>query len=367
MRGIRFRVTLLAAGVLSIMLFATTLVLLGVQRRLLTDNLDESLATHASALLDNGNGETGTIAARGDDDSIAQITTLDGDIVSTTANFATQPALPPPQHGDSRQLRTVSLFAGEPPFRVLSVRTQERIVHVGSPTDDIDESINTLRRALAGTIPIVALALAALIWWLIGRALSPVEAIRSEVANISGQNLHRRVPEPGSNDEIQRLASTMNEMLDRVERSAETQRRFVADASRRAPKPTHPDPLRNRSRPRSPRHRRTHRHPPQRPRRGRAHATTGRRSPHTRPTRRRSGIRPTRRAVDLEAIVKREVNRQSASRRRRHRRRCCHGRPRRRKRQPTRACRSATCSTTQPATPQVSSPSPCTNTTPTRA
>ena len=59
MRGIRFRVTLLAAGVLSIMLFATTLVLLGVQRRLLTDNLDESLATHASALLDNGNGRDG--------------------------------------------------------------------------------------------------------------------------------------------------------------------------------------------------------------------------------------------------------------------------------------------------------------------
>jgi signal transduction histidine kinase len=70
-----------------------------------------------------------------------------------------------------------------------------------------------------------------LIWWLVARTLRPVESIRREVADISGQNLHRRVPEPSTGDEIARLAHTMNAMLDRVEEAAERQQRFVADAS----------------------------------------------------------------------------------------------------------------------------------------
>ena len=80
-------------------------------------------------------------------------------------------------------------------------------------------------------IPIVVIALAALIWWLVGRTLLPIEAIRREVADISGRNLNRRVPQPRTGDEIARLASTMNAMLDRVEEAADRQQRFVADAS----------------------------------------------------------------------------------------------------------------------------------------
>jgi signal transduction histidine kinase len=51
------------------------------------------------------------------------------------------------------------------------------------------------------------------------------------VASIRGTELHRRVPEPDSHDEISRLARTMNQMLDRVEHATERQRSFVADAS----------------------------------------------------------------------------------------------------------------------------------------
>jgi signal transduction histidine kinase len=61
--------------------------------------------------------------------------------------------------------------------------------------------------------------------------LRPVEAIRAEVADISARRLDRRVPGSGAGDEVDRLAQTMNAMLDRLEASAERQRRFVADAS----------------------------------------------------------------------------------------------------------------------------------------
>jgi signal transduction histidine kinase len=58
-----------------------------------------------------------------------------------------------------------------------------------------------------------------------------VEAIRREVAAISAAELHRRVPDQPGDDEIARLARTMNAMLGRLEGARDRQRRFVSDAS----------------------------------------------------------------------------------------------------------------------------------------
>ena len=68
-------------------------------------------------------------------------------------------------------------------------------------------------------------------WWLVGRALHPVERMRQEVEEISHTTLHRHVDEPATGDEVARLAHTMNDMLDRLEAAQTTQRRFVSDAS----------------------------------------------------------------------------------------------------------------------------------------
>ena len=80
--------------------------------------------------------------------------------------------------------------------------------------------------------PIVLMAVAVTSYWLVGRALRPVEAIRSRVADIQGNaTLAARVPVPKGNDEITHLATTMNAMLQRLQSASETQRRLVADAS----------------------------------------------------------------------------------------------------------------------------------------
>ncbi len=78
----------------------------------------------------------------------------------------------------------------------------------------------------------VTLVLAGLtVWLIVGRALRPVEQIRRAVTEITAADLSRRVPEPGTTDEIGHLAQTMNDMLGRLDDSADRQRRFVADAS----------------------------------------------------------------------------------------------------------------------------------------
>src|SRR5215218_4876231 len=84
---------------------------------------------------------------------------------------------------------------------------------------------------LAVGLPLLLAVVAATTWTVVGRALAPVEAIRAEVDAISAAALHRRVPDPPADDEIGRLARTMNRMLARLERAQARQRRLVADAS----------------------------------------------------------------------------------------------------------------------------------------
>ena len=107
----------------------------------------------------------------------------------------------------------------------------EGTVFVAGARDDVDESIAELTTSLAWIVPLAVLALLAVVWMVVGRTLRPVERIRAQVAGIGVAELDRRVPEPGGDDEIARLAVTMNEMLARLERSVRRQQRFVADAS----------------------------------------------------------------------------------------------------------------------------------------
>jgi signal transduction histidine kinase len=88
-----------------------------------------------------------------------------------------------------------------------------------------------MKGSLLTALPFVVALVALVAWFVVGRALQPVEAMRREVEVITANTMHRRVPEPRTSDEISRLAHTMNAMLDRLETSVAQQRQFVADAS----------------------------------------------------------------------------------------------------------------------------------------
>ncbi len=96
---------------------------------------------------------------------------------------------------------------------------------------EVRRSVRTLWSGLRLGIPLVVLAVALVAWFLAGRALRPVEAMRLEVENISATTLQRRVREPNSHDEVARLARTMNSMLGRLQASREHERQFLSDAS----------------------------------------------------------------------------------------------------------------------------------------
>jgi signal transduction histidine kinase len=93
------------------------------------------------------------------------------------------------------------------------------------------QAIATLWHLLLPGVPALLLLVALLTWMAVGRALKPVSAIRGKMADITAHDLHQRVPEPGSRDEIAALARTVNATLDRLQTAVEQHKRFVADAA----------------------------------------------------------------------------------------------------------------------------------------
>nr|BFE32903.1 HAMP domain-containing sensor histidine kinase [Actinomadura rugatobispora] len=120
-------------------------------------------------------------------------------------------------------------------FATLRVSTpggETLTVRAGADLSTTRDAVGTVARAMLVGLPVLLAVVAAVTWLVTRRALRPVEAIRAEMAAItSSGDLTRRVPEPGSRDEVAGLAVTTNATLAALEGSVARQRGFVADAS----------------------------------------------------------------------------------------------------------------------------------------
>jgi signal transduction histidine kinase len=238
--SIRVRITALAALVMAVLLGVTGVLVVRDHRSRLTDQFDEIVEERADAIEDliSEGPVPRPLPGPDDSDQFAQLVGPGGEVVSATANAAGFPALRlSPGDGDDGRFRTVPGPPGDEDddYRVLSRRMEDAdgrtyVLHTGAEYE-VSDSTSSLTGTLGLMFPAVLVAVAILIWFVVGRALRPVEAIRAEVAGIGGTALHRRVPEPPGHDEIARLAGTMNAMLARIEESVRRQQQFVADAA----------------------------------------------------------------------------------------------------------------------------------------
>ncbi|MFD5556671.1 ATP-binding protein [Streptomyces sp. NPDC127068] len=105
-------------------------------------------------------------------------------------------------------------------------------VYAGAPLSAERSAVDTATTAMFIGFPLLLGVVGGVTWLVTRRALRPVADIRQEMAAITAsEDLRRRVPVPGTHDEIARLARTTNVTLAALESSVERQRRFVADAS----------------------------------------------------------------------------------------------------------------------------------------
>lgn len=205
-----------------------------VQRDRMIAGLDQTLTQRAddlAALLETERPLPRAFAGTARE-GFVQLVAADGTVLVSTPNLGGVSALPVDGSTPGDVLRTVDgLPVDDDVFRVLTRAVGPRRLHVATSFDVIAESTAVLTLSLALILPGLVVVLAGLVWWLVGRTLGPVERIRAEVAEIGATDLARRVPRPGTRDEIDRLATTMNKMLERLQTAVGRQQRFVADAS----------------------------------------------------------------------------------------------------------------------------------------
>jgi signal transduction histidine kinase len=113
---------------------------------------------------------------------------------------------------------------------VTSEGTTDTVVVVMS-LDQYDHTVAVVQSLLEVGTPVLLAVVGLICWLIVGRALRPIEMMRREVAEVVTVQASHRVAEPALDDEVGRLARTLNSMLDRIQASSERERRFVADAS----------------------------------------------------------------------------------------------------------------------------------------
>ena len=144
------------------------------------------------------------------------LSTADG--VTVTAEVATgvPPEAPP---GTLQVVREVEVAGTD--LLLVGVSSQARLT----------DSLRSLYRGLWLAIPLASIVTALMAGLATRRALRPVGAITDLAATIGGAGTGTRVPVPDTGDEIERLAVTVNEMLDRIDEGRAAQRQFTSDAA----------------------------------------------------------------------------------------------------------------------------------------
>ncbi|MEO1059773.1 MAG: HAMP domain-containing sensor histidine kinase [Actinomycetota bacterium] len=258
MRSLRARITLLATVALVLVLATAAIVIVVLVERQLSNDLaaqNEATLAQVSAAIAGGQ-DPATIRLPLGTDGTEFVITNDGRFVQATLVVVTEDVLEPELTADDvivfdpgfpfASLDATDPFVGGVVFveDVLDQRFwdvtsttavapdgEEYLVEAFTPTRVVDRSVDQVRAVLWIVIPALAVLFALLVWFLTGRTLRPVALMTDRANRIRSDTLHERLAEPGTDDEIGRLAATLNSMLERLDRGAQQQRRFVSDAS----------------------------------------------------------------------------------------------------------------------------------------
>ena len=237
--GVRTRSALAAALVVAAALTLSTTAFLALYRQAMAQRVDDSTTQRAQEIA-NEVGVTGgrlspTLPRRAGEVTVVQVLDPAGRVVASSAGLHDRQPLVSVHPKAGRTIRRNTEVDGDQDIHLvaLGVRTAQGTYTVlaGHSLRAEDDSFRDAVGLLVAVNTLLLGIVAWATWWFVGRSLLPVERIRTKVASITASELSARVPVPAAQDEVARLAKTMNAMLDRLESAVGAQRRFVADAS----------------------------------------------------------------------------------------------------------------------------------------
>jgi len=243
--SVRIRLTLWYAGVLALSLIAFALVIYYAAGNIFHEHQDESLRstaqTVASAYVEELT-ETHSLSNAGEvvlaeitfPNRYVQLADNTGKPIATSANLAGSTiAIPSPVLADARARGFSHVTVNGLRVTVVPWSTDQTLgfAAVAEPLSVVEAGLRELRRDLFAGVLLVLLLACAGGYFLARKSLAPIASMNSQTQRISAENLSARLDVTNSRDELGRLATTINDLLARLENSFKEQQRFIADAS----------------------------------------------------------------------------------------------------------------------------------------
>jgi signal transduction histidine kinase len=246
---IKARLTLWYVGLLAVILTGIGAALLIDLNQHLLASTDQSLRLASSEIAMDYREEGGgafldvTDASLGGlplNQSIAQILGSNGEVVVSGGNRRSSQALL-----SRAEIRTTlarghlekvdSLGPPEVAYRLLAMplapKRKAEVLVVGTSLEPGGRSLRTVLLSLFIAGPIGLIAAGAGGWWLANKGLRPVANITTQAQRIGQGSTNEQIDVPRVKDELQRLALTLNWMLQRLRATRDRERQFLADAS----------------------------------------------------------------------------------------------------------------------------------------
>jgi signal transduction histidine kinase len=240
-RGLRLRLTAAATLLLAGGLVVGAVLMVALLSHSLTSALDSGARTTGRDVAAMGMPPPEPIPVGGGNIVVVQVVDGDDRVVGAAGATADHlvPLLSPSELTQVRSGRVLHLHGDRAGvtgmLRVVGVQSgsekQPATVVVAVDASSIGESSRLLRNEFFIGVPVLVILLALLSYAVIGRTLRPVEDLRRGAAEISGAAASRRLPVPDGQDEVHRLALTLNDMLARLDDASARQRAFIGDAA----------------------------------------------------------------------------------------------------------------------------------------
>ena len=233
---IRTRLTAVFAGLTLAVVVISGVALILRFRHELDRTIDEALLDRAGVITASEDRARSVRFVGRADETFAQLLDEQGRRILAASHDMGERPLPLPPAIDTRKAGFVDAVvktAEEPVHARLYARRLHdgSILVIGQDTEDQRDAARRLAVLIGIGSPLVVVAITILGWILAGAALRPVERLRAEAAAISTIEPSRRLPVPRTGDELQWLAETLNDMLDRLNEALDRERRFIDEAS----------------------------------------------------------------------------------------------------------------------------------------
>ncbi|HLU73791.1 MAG TPA: ATP-binding protein [Nonomuraea sp.] len=237
-QSLKFRLTVVAVAVLAVALAMSASVLLSVLDRTLLSTVDESVRQQANTVRVQADAGTLTTPISTHDGTIVQVIDADGRITHVTYGADRLVPLLDARARARALAEGQAVFVDGRPYAipamlravVLEADGGHSVIAARS-VSEIQTSVHTAGQVLLVGTPLLVVLLAGASWMIIGRTLRPITALRRGAAEITHTARSRRLPVPESRDEVHSLATTLNDMLARLEEAEKRQRALVSDAA----------------------------------------------------------------------------------------------------------------------------------------